>query len=487
MMSDLMSFSRRKFLAGAVAATTLMGTACTTTGSNTASGTPKDLVLASTDTASKISVDSLPEVKVKGKFVDPNAKVRMAFVGVGGMGQGDLFGFADLEDVEVIALCDVDEVQAEKARKKFPDVKFYQDFRQMLTEMGDQIDAMTVSTPDHVHASAALAAIRMGKHVYVQKPLARTIYEVQLLRIEAERHGVVTQMGIQGHAMDGWRIMKEWLDAGVIGKVNEVQLLTTRPIWPQRIPRPEPEPVPDTLKWDLWLGPAPERPYNSLYVPFRWRGWWDFGTCALGDMGCHGFDAPFSIFELSKTGKIRISAVCDENKMESGPAWSVVHYEFYDRPDGRPDFKLSWFDGLVQPPRPKGLADDQKLVADGMIFLGDKLFDKTPMSIMSGIYGENPVLLPEKAKDSSPMPEPTMPRIEGENHRLEFIRAVKGGGVLPGANFEFSCPLTEIVLLGNLSLRSGETIVWDCNEHQVVNTRAADKYIKQEYRSGWGI
>jgi predicted dehydrogenase len=362
-----------------------------------------------------------------------------------------------------------------------PAAKQYQDFRVMLEEEGDNIDAVTVATPDHTHTVAAMAAMKLGKHVYCEKPLARTIYEVRQLVEGARRYGVATQMGNQGHAAEGTRRIREWVEAGAIGTVREVQYWTNRPIWPQAIERPlEAMHVPTYLDWDLWLGPAPRRPYHPAYAPFRWRGWWDYGTGALGDIACHAMDAAYWALDLGYPTRI----VPESTTLfaETAPAASRIEYDFPAR-GGRPAIKVVWRDGNLSPPRPEEIGDERRwpVESSGQIWVGDdgKLF--------AGIYGENPRLL-DAARDAeirANSPAERYPRTDGVY--AEWIAACKGGQPA-GSNFvDHSGPLTEMVLLGNLAVRAARTLELDPATGRITNANIPEEYVKPTYRDGWSL
>lgn len=404
-------------------------------------------------------------------LIPRDKKLRIAAIGVGGKGRDNLMKCAD-EDI--VALCDVDFDRARQAFTSFPSAARYRDYRQMLREMGDQIDAVIISTPDHSHFPAALMAIEAGKHVYVEKPLTHTIGEVRQLKAAAEKANVVTQMGNHGHANEGTRLVKEWIDAGVIGPVREVHCWTNRPIWPQGLNLPtESIAVPDTLDWNLWQGVAPERPYAKGYCPFDWRGWWDYGCGALGDMGCHLMDAPFWALDLR--GSFRVSAQSEGTTSVSAPRWSVVRYEFPQRGD-KPPCALTWFDGGVLPPKPKELGDGEMPVG-GTIYRGDK-----GVILSEGDYSESPRLLPAERMKDFDRPKKTIPRIKGANAHREWIEACKGGPA-PGSNIvAHSAALTELVLAGNLAIRMNKTLEWDAEKGICVGEPDADRLIHKSYR-----
>ena len=405
-------------------------------------------------------------------LVTGGRKLRIACVGIGGKGYSDSMACLD---EEIVALCDVDFANGQRAFSELPLVPRYRDYRQMLTEMGDRIDAVTVSTPDHMHFPIALMAIEMGKHVYVQKPLTHTIEEARILKAAAVKYGVVTQMGNQGHANEGTRLTKEWIDAGVIGTVREVHFWTNRPIWPQGVPMPAPEPGRDNLDWNLWEGVAPDRGYSSKIMPFNWRGFWDYGCGALGDMGCHIMDAAFWTLDLR--GNCRVSAVSEGCSDVSCPRSSIVTYEFPQRGD-RPPVKAVWYDGNNKPPVPKELGSGGKLSQGGSLIFGDKgvIYDTDD-------YNAAPRLIPEeRMKAFTERPKRTIARVPKSNPHLEWIAACKGGPA-PGSNFvDHSVDLTEFVLLGNVAIRAGQPIEWDAAKMSCVNLPAADRFLRKSYR-----
>ncbi len=407
----------------------------------------------------------------------PSDRLNIACVGVGGQGREDAQGVAT---ENIVALCDVDDERAAESFRRFPKARRYRDFRVMLEKEKD-IDAVTVSTPDHTHAVAAMAAMELGKHVYCQKPLARSLAEVRAMGEAARRHGVATQMGIQGHCRDGLRRLREWIEAGAIGTIREVHYWTNRPIWPQAIKRPlEQFHSPPTLDWDLWLGPASERPYHPGYAPFKWRGWWDFGTGALGDMGCHGLDAAYWILDLPLPS--RIVAETTPVFAETAPAASRVTYYFPAR-GLRPEIKVVWRDGGLRPIRPQQLEEGREIPPgghSGQFFVGDKGV------LAADIYGENPTLIPNSAHQKLVAAPPAPKYSKSPGIYQEWIRACKGGKPA-SASFEYAVPLTTIVLLGNLAVRTGEAIEWDPASFRVTNKSLPNQYLHEEYRKGWSL
>jgi predicted dehydrogenase len=406
-------------------------------------------------------------------LVTSGRKLRVACVGIDGKGYSDTM--ACLGE-EIVALCDVDFVRGHRAFSELPLLPRYRDYRQMLTEMGDRIDAVTVSTPDHMHFPIALMAIEMGKHVYVQKPLTHTIEEARLLKAAAAKHGVVTQMGNQGHANEGTRLTKEWIDAGVIGTVREVHFWTNRPVWPQAVPLPAAQPVPATLDWNLWQGVAPVQHFSAEIVPFNWRGYWNYGCGALGDMGCHIMDAAFWTLDLR--GNCTVSATSEGNSEVSGPKSSIVTYQFPQRGNRAP-VKVVWYDGNNKPPVPKELGPDGKLPGGGSLFYGDK-----GVLIDTDDYNAAPRLLPEeRMKAFTDRPKRTLPRVPKSNPHLEWIAACKGEGPAPGSNFvDHAVDLTEFCLLGNVAIRSGQPIEWDAEKMTCTNLPVADRFVRKAYR-----
>lgn len=411
----------------------------------------------------------------------PNSKLNIAGIGVGGRGAGDM---AELASENIVALCDVDWRQAAGSFRRWPEAKRYKDFRKMLEEVKD-LDAVMVATPDHVHAAASMAAIKLGKHVYCEKPLTHSVYEARRVGLAAKQAGVATQMGNQGQASEETRRLSEIVQAGAIGKVREAHIWTDRPsrglfdvYWPQGISRPtDTPPVPESLDWDLWLGPAPERPYHPVYVPFKWRGWWDFGTGALGDIGCHAFDPVFRALRLGQP--ISVEASSSRVNEETYPEASMVTYHFPARGD-QPECKLVWYDGGLRPPRPEGLPEGDMMGDNGRLLVGDEGF-----LLGNTIYPE------ARRKEVGDVPR-TLPRSPG--HHQEWINACKGGEE-PGSNFpNWAAPLAEVVLLGNVALRvhlrellTRRKLLWDPANLRFPNMPEADEYLHRQYRAGWTL
>ena len=432
----------------------------------------------------------------------PSEKINLAFIGTGGQGIVNLKRLLEFPEIRVVAVCDVNEVSdysefyfggtagREPARQiaeqfyakqqpsgAYKGVATYVDFRQMLEERKD-IDAVLVATPDHVHAVASMAAMKKGKHVYCEKPLTNTVYESRKMGETAREFKVATQMGNQGQASEGTRLMCEWIWDGAIGPVREVLAWTDRPggRWPQGVERPkETPPVPKTLNWDMWLGLAPFRAYNPIYMPFRWRGWCDFGTGALGDMGCHVLDPVFRALKLGHPTSVRAEST--PFNRDSYPTASTVYYEFPARGD-MPPVKLTWYDGGRLPERPAELEAGRRMPESGTIFVGDN------GKIISDEYSGAPRIIPESKMKAYKVPPKTLPRSIG--HHEEWVAACKGGKPA-GSNFEFASLMTQVVLLGNVALRAGEKLQWDGANMKVTNVAAANDYLHRPYREGWTL
>ena len=422
-----------------------------------------------------------------GRYVAPSDKLSVACIGAGGMGASDVRGFAAQADCNIYALCDVDDVNAERSYRLQPQAKKYKDYRELIDKEAKNIDIVTVSTPDHHHAAASLLGLRAGKHVYCQKPLARTVGEVRAMKAEAaKRPKQATQMGNQGHAAEGIRILREWIEAGLIGKVVSIDFYTNRPIWPQGMRRPtEAHNVPPTLDWELWLGPAQFRPYHPGYAPFNWRGWWDFGTGAMGDMACHIMDCAVWILGLKFPAKV--TPETSQLFTETAPKMSRIAYEF--PVDGTKNavgrngiVNLTWRDGGIIPPKPDGLnlADNWPLWEDGFqVWTGEKGI------AVAGTYGENPRLLDadlDKQVKANPLAV-KYPRTKGVYG--EFIEAIKAG-TQPGSNIAgHAGPLTEMIVLGNLAVRAGRVIELNPTTGELLTKGIPDEWIMPKYRAGY--
>lgn len=436
-----------------------------------------------TTTAAMAGFTILPSHTVYGLgHASPSSKLNVAGIGIGGMGRGVIENISRSENI--VALCDVDwNENVERVFKTYPGAKRYMDYRIMLDNQKD-IDAVIVATPDHTHAIISMEAIKRGKHVYTEKPLSRTVYEARTLTEAARKYNVATQMGNQGQASDGSRRLRELIWDNVIGPVQEVHVWTDRPnrglsdtYWPQGVNRPSETPeVPETLNWDLFVGPAPARPYHSAYHPFRWRGWWDFGTGALGDIGCHSFDPVFRALKLKYP--IGIQAVSTLVNDETYPLGSMVTYDFPARED-MPPLRLTWYDGGLRPPRIQGIDEGIQLGAGGTLFIGSK----------GMILGDR--ILPQSLADSYTRPEPYIESSPG--HHQEWINACKGGDP-PGSSYDWAGPLTETVLLGNIAIRpelreklSYHTLKFDPEAFRFPDMPEADSFLHYEYRNGWSL
>lgn len=426
----------------------------------------------------------VPRHVLGGKgYIAPSDKLNIAAIGSGGMGSSNI---ERCKSQNIVALCDVDFVQAADTFKRFPNAPQYKDYRIML-EKEKGIDAVIVATPDHSHAPAAMAAIKMGKHVYVQKPLTHSVFEARKLTEAVREYKVVSQMGNQGRSGEGTRRLAEWIWAGAIGDIREVHSWTNRPVWPQGIGRPvETMTVPDTLDWNLWLGPAPERPYNSAYLPFNWRAWYDFGAGALGDMGCHVLDPVFHALKLKYPVWVQGSHSYEVREMwkrvdnqETYPSASIINYQFPARGE-MPPVRLTWYDGGLMPTWPAEV-DPKKIPADGgSMFIGDKGI------IVCETYGGDVQMFPEERfLEYKDLPK-TLKRI-GTSHEMNWVDACKGGEA-PCSNFDYSGPLTEMVLMGNLAIRvPGKRLLWDGDNMKVTNDDDANRFIQREYRKGWTL
>jgi predicted dehydrogenase len=450
---------------------------------------------------------------VLGKgYKAPSDTLYIAGIGVGGKGEGDIASFFKSGKAEIAYLCDVDDRRAAKSVLAFPKAKYYKDFRQMLDKEHKHIDAVSVSTPDHNHAVQAMAAMQLKKHVYVQKPLTHDIFEARALTEAAKKYKVVTQMGNQGASGDGVRQLMEWYEAGLVGDVHTVYCWTDRPVWPQAIPWPSQKAeVPREVDWDLWLGTAPYRDYIEKLIPFNWRGWWDYGTGALGDMGCHMIEPPFRILGLKYPTDVTASVgsiYIDEFKRgyfpESGPPSSYIILNFPAR-DGKPAVKMHWMDGGIVPERPEELGPNEIMGdgGNGVLFIGTK------GKMMCGTYGAKPSLLPISRNLEVTVPQ-KIKRVTGgaEGHYAQWVEAcIAGYGKMEVSSpFEIAGPLSETVLMGNLAIRSADIrfpiperpdrftypgknikLLWDGENMKITNYDDANQFVKREYRSGWSL
>jgi predicted dehydrogenase len=418
---------------------------------------------------------------VRGQGTAANGKLNLAFVGAGGRAGGNLKGCAEAGQ-NIYALCDVDKARAGGSFQKFPNAKVYTDWREMLETEGDRIDAVVVSTPDHMHAISAMAAIKLGKHVYVEKPLTVTISEARALHAAAKEAGVCTQMGNTGHAAEGARRTVEFIRSGAIGDVSQVFCRTNRPIWPQDLVRPPAEEVPGTLDWDLWLGPAEEKPYSSRIVPFKWRGYLDYGTGALGDMGAHIIDHPMWALDLGLPTRISVEKADRKtpgSEKDSHPASCIINYEF-PATEGRGPVKVQWRDGQYKIPRPDGMRGDKQAPENGCVYLGSK------HHMMHGSHGGMPTIIDSSYGEFS---EPSKTEDRSPGHYVEWIDAIrKGDPSLAKSNFDVAVPLTETLLLGVIGsiMGPGTELTWDSKAMSTGNPDA-DRLVHHSYRDGWSL
>ena len=475
-------------------------------------------------------------------YVPPSDKINIAFIGVGAQGLRVMLHFLGEPDVQGVAVCDVNKASADypqwethefcksvrrllgvdsgwewlspdqpiqlnhtlrvtsgvagrepcqkivnayygtqKRSGEYRGCAAYSDFRELLEKQRD-VDAVVVGTTDNLHAIVSAAAMKKGKHVFCQKPLTRTIYEARRIAEIARETGVATQIAVGNQASESTRLLCEWIWDGAIGPVREVMNWSSRPYWPQGIERPkEVEAVPEGLDWDLWLGPAPQRPYNNAYLPFVWRGWCDFGCGALGDMGCYSYDTIFRVLKLEAPASVEASST--DRYEETYPQASIVRYEFAARGE-MPPVKFTWYDGGLKPARPEELEEGRPLKGEGdedegLLFVGDR------GKILCSFSGDHPTLIPEAKMKSYKQPPKTLPRSPG-NER-EWLDACKGGKEKPGGNFEFSGLITETLLLGNVATRLGEKFKWDRANMKIVGPDSLQKHVRPERRSAWEL
>ena len=412
-----------------------------------------------------------------GDGISPNSKLNIAGVGVGGQGRSDIP--AASEGNNIVALCDVDDRSAVKSYRNFPKARRFKDYRKMLDKMDKEIDAVTVSTPDHMHYPVAMLAMQMGKHVYVQKPLTNTIWEANQLLQASRKYKVVTQMGIQGHTKEGMRLLKEWIDAGAIGTVREIIYWTDRPIWLQDPSAEFPaQSIPSGLDWNLWQGTVKERSYNEKIMPKAWRAWWDYGAGALGDIGCHAMDAGFWALDLGSPEWAEASSTPFSDNI--APKTTHLVYQFPAR-GKRPPVKVTWMDGGLMPARPPELESMRRLNPEwGQIFVGDR-----GKIYASDAYCSSLRLIPETKMKEFERPERTLERSPTPGQpQKEWTYCIKNGKT-PGANFEYAVPLTEMVLIGNLAIRANQRVEWNPRSQEVTNAPDANAFLKREYRTGW--
>ena len=396
----------------------------------------------------------------------PNEKLNIAVVGCGGRGGDDLSG---VSSENIVALCDVDDRRAARAYKAHPKARRFRDFRKMLDAVGREIEAVVVGTPDHTHAPPAVAAMKIGKHCFCEKPLAHSVYEVRTMREIAQQKKLATQMGTQIHAEPNYRRVVELIQSGTIGPVGEVHVWFGGSYAGKDRPKETP-PVPPELDWDLWLGPAPTRPYHPCYLPGAWRRWWDFGCGALGDFGCHYMDLPF--WALGLRYPTSVEAEGPPVHPEGTPGWLTIRYEFPAR-GALPPVRLTWYDGGKRPEQvQQGKVPNW---GSAVLFVGRK-------GMLLADYGRRK-LLPEAQFAGFQAPKPTIPDSIG--HHREWIAACKTGSPTT-CNFDYSGALAEAVVLGNVAYRCGKKLLWDAASLKATGCPEADPYIRPEYRQGWG-
>jgi predicted dehydrogenase len=469
--------------------------------------------------------------------VSPSGKINLAFIGVGSQGLRVMLSFLRAADVQAVAVCDPNKASADypqwgksefrnsvrrllgttsgwdelspdrpiqltrstnafsgvagrepcqkivdayygsqKRSNSYRGCKAYRDFRELLDKEKD-LDAVVVGTTDNLHAAVSIAAMERGKHVFCQKPITHTVYEARRMAEVARQKGVATQVAVMNASSESTRRLSQWISEGAIGPVRQVHNWSSRPFWAQGLDRPaEEQRVPDGLDWDLWLGPAPERPFNHVYLPFVWRGWYDFGCGALGDMGCYSFDTIFRALKLGAPASVEVSST--DRYDETFPRASILHYHFPARGD-MPPVRLTWYDGGLKPPHPEGLEDKRDLDKEGLLFVGDR------GAILCGFSGANPQLISGTKTAAAKKTDRKRPDVSP--HMREWLDACKGDKIKPAANFEFSGTVTEALLLGNVALRAGQRLIWDSANLKAANLATADKYIRPERRKGWDL
>ncbi|HTE26112.1 Gfo/Idh/MocA family oxidoreductase [Flavitalea sp.] len=439
--------------------------------------------------------------------IAPSDKLNIAGIGAGGKAEVNLpFAYNNGSD-NIVTLCDVDDRQSVNARKRWPKATYYKDFRQMLEKEQKNIDAVIITTPDHMHFVQAMAAMQLKKHVYLEKPLTHDIYEARQLTKAAAQYKLVTQMGNQGSSGDDTRNVETWIQAGVIGDVKKVHVWTNRPTWPQGVSVPPGKLAPPPeLDWNLWLGTAPEREYNPAFLPAIWRGWTDFGTGSLGDMGCHFIDVPYRALKLGYP----VSVECNVGSVYTGffqqfishdsyPPSSVTYIDFPAR-GSMPAVQMIWYDGGMKPPRPVELGPEDKMGEEdgGIIFEGSK------GKLMAGLFGRKPTLLPLSKMAEISLPKSAFPFVENgvDGHQQQWVKACKKGyGAYTSSSFDKSGPLTETVLMGNLAVRSynysengtngnkfypgRKKLLWDGEKMRITNFEPANQFVQRNYRGEW--
>lgn len=458
----------------------------------------------------------VPRHVLGGKnYIAPSDRLNIVTIGAGGKGHSDTLAASGYDSEKkttldnIIGLCDVNDKEGARTFELFPKAKQYRDYRKMLDDMEKDIDAVIISTPDHMHCVQAMHAMKMGKHVYVQKPLAHDVYEARIMADAAKKYKVKAQMGNQGSSSDDIRRICEWIEAGTIGEVREVHCWTNRPVWEQgKGKSAQKMKVPAHLDWDLWLGTAPYRRYHKEYQPFNWRGWWDFGTGALGDMACHIMDPAVKALKLKDPVSVQAHVPIKKrdwsriDPLGSPPVASMIYFDFPQRGE-LPPVQLTWYDGGLMPRRPAELKDDEMMgnFDGGVLFVGSK------GKLMCDCYAANPRLLPLDTMKDFVEPSPTIPRMTQDNHQRNWVEAIKGNATL-SSPFEEAGPFTEVVLMGNLAIRAnyareltydrkgnsylaytgeGKKLNWDAKNMQITNYDMANRFVQREYREGWKI
>lgn len=459
-----------------------------------------------------VGISIIPRSVLGRGFIAPSDQLNVAVIGGGGKGFSDMVNVWNNGSANIAAICDVDWNRASNGFEKFPKAKRFKDFRKLLDAMKD-IDAVTVSTPDHTHAIIAHSAMQLGKHVYVQKPLTHNIHEARVLTEAANRYKIVTQMGNQGASSEGVKTMIKWFDEGLIGNVSQVHVWTNRPVWPQGIPTPtEKPPMLEGLDWNNWIGPAQWVDYHPLYHPFKWRGWWNFGTGALGDMGCHLMDPPYRVLGLGYPTEVEssVGAVFSKDWVpdylpESCPPSSRTQLKFPASAKNPIEVKLNWTDGGLRPFHPELIPADDPIGDDdssnGVIMIGEK-------GIMTcGTYARNPKIYLNSGEVIKSTEENTSNLLPENGHQAHWVAACKEG--FGGekhkeltSSFDFAGPLTESILMGNLAIRSynlreqkgdgfeyagRKKLLWDGINMKITNFDAANQFVKRKYREGWTL
>ncbi|MDA7711088.1 Gfo/Idh/MocA family oxidoreductase [Flavobacteriaceae bacterium] len=450
-------------------------------------------------------------------FIAPSDQLNLAAIGAGGKGASDINNASVKGRERVVALCDVDfSGSAKKSVEAFPKAKLYADYREMLDKEKD-IDAVTISTPDHVHGPAAVFAMQRGIHVYVQKPMTHNIREARILTEMARTQKVVTQMGNQGGSNPLLNMVQDWVDKGTIGAISEVQVWTNRPVWPQGVPMPasDPSSKPTALNWDLWLGPAPEKPYTPNMHPFSWRGWWDYGTGALGDVGCHLIDIPFRTLGLKypngaecSVGSVYSQMWTPDYNPEGCPASSLITLDFDATEKTKSAIKMSWMDGGIRPAHPDIIPPNSDIggkdSANGVLIIGEKGIISTNINDSSPLMPK--LYLNDGTTDFGPEVEKMTEPEYG--HQRKWVDACKAGFNSPEhlaltSSFDYAGPMTETVLMGNLAIRSfmlrkenaegrmdyyaRKKLLWDGENMRITNLEAANQYVTRTYRDGFKV